>query len=105
MNPPEKIHVIFADGGIHLVSDKIGTEYHLAPIWHDAKEPPEEDGKYVVEYVGKKYAVISFWNDGINRRWEGVIRYFRLPLPQPPDKHTIEVDLDGAVFPQQSKEE
>jgi hypothetical protein len=79
--PPKKMFISF-DG----IDSEI-VEYHLAPVWHDAvKDPPKEDGWYVVE---DKYGEIRAWyfmTDHNDLEKLNIVRYYGVCIPEPPER-------------------
>jgi hypothetical protein len=95
MKPPEKIYIQeWVDGTLRVSMGRFTDaqwEYHLAPVWHDAKEPPEEE-KILVSIFGDTY--IGFvegedWHYLADNGWN-VIRskYVTgwMPLPRTPEE-------------------
>jgi hypothetical protein len=104
MTPPENIWIEYGEFSdeygswhIHKPDEQLryGIEYVPAPVWHDAKEPPEKDGYCAVARHGEKE-----WNKWLfedNKWWRYSISQAqwilaeKLPdlyysLPQPPEE-------------------
>ena len=94
MNPPEKIWLSAtfpsSFGTVQVISDKrefdTDIEYHLAPVWHDAKtDPPKESGDYLTARRTQNYNGFQdvIWYNKDSGNWMAVDPDYWMPLPEP----------------------
>jgi hypothetical protein len=63
-----------------------GAEYHLAPVWHDAKEPPKEEGNFLALIVIENSPpYITIEHNSLGCKLHSYIKYW-MPLPLPPER-------------------
>jgi hypothetical protein len=92
MKPPKKIFIqktiiVLGEfqcgtwGSNKAIEDDV--EYVLAPVWHDAKEPPEEIGVYLVEWRERPYLwEVGYWNGNC---WDSC--HWKRPFPTQPTRY------------------
>jgi hypothetical protein len=59
------------------------TELRSKTVWHDAKEPPEEIGVYLVEWRERPYLwEVGYWNGNC---WDSC--HWKRPFPTQPTRY------------------
>lgn len=75
----------FSDCANFLRSEVVRLQSET-PVWHDAKEPPENDGWYVVEDKYTDIRIVYFMAEIGGFGKDNIVRYFGMPIPQPPEE-------------------